>query len=112
MRFVLDHKGIAMLKREPQMHVYTQAVAEVVGATVPNIGPRRTGHYDASIDVVHMGYSDARVRVYVRDFKAFWIEYGAGPSPVRGGRPFVARAPLRTAVVINGLRFDDRYRGN
>jgi hypothetical protein len=112
MKFRLDHKGIASIKRESSTHVYVQAVAEVVGATVPTMAPHRSGRYEASIDVVHMGYADARVRVYARDFKANWIEYGAGPSPVRGGHPFIARSPLRRAVLACGLRLSERGKGN
>ncbi|MEV8373010.1 hypothetical protein AB0P21_09750 [Kribbella sp. NPDC056861] len=111
MKFSVDHKGIAAMKREPFMHVAMQAAAETVAETIPALAPHRSGHYDASIDVRHMGFADARVRIYIRDFKWNWIEYGAGPSPVRGGRPFPARAPIRNAVITCGLRFVPGMRG-
>ncbi|GAB3952548.1 hypothetical protein GCM10029976_090940 [Kribbella albertanoniae] len=111
MRFSVDHKGIAAMKREPFMHVSIQAAAEVVAETIPALAPHRSGHYDASIDAVHMGYADARARVYVRDFKWNWIEFGAGPSPVRGGRTFPARGPMRRACIVCGLRFVPAARG-
>lgn len=111
MRFSVDRKGIALMKREPFMHVAITASAEVVAETIPAMAPRRSGHYDASIDVRHMGFADARARIYVRDFKWNWIEFGAGPSPVRGGRPFPARGPMRKAAVACGLRFVPSARG-
>lgn len=103
MKFRVDKKGVLALKREPQMHVFVNAVGNIVGDAVPAFAPRRTGHYDASVEPSHMGFADARCRVYARDFKAWWIEFGAGPSPVRGGRSFPAREPLRNAARALGL---------
>lgn len=111
-RFSVDRKGIAILKREPQMHAFIGRVSAQVGATAHAMSPHRSGHYDASIDTFSMAVrSVATGRVVARDFKAWWIEYGAGPSPVRGGRPFAPRAPLRKAVVAHGLRYVDKGRG-
>jgi hypothetical protein len=111
-KFRLDHKGIARLKHQRGVHAYVGAAAHVVADAVPNFSTRRTGRYEAAVDDRMMGFRDARARVYARDFKAHWMEYGAGPSPVRGGRPFRARHPLRNAVRSTGMRFDERHAGN
>ena len=110
-RFVLDHKGIASLKREAQMHAFIGAVGAIVSDSAKAQAPRRKGFYEGSIEARMMGFADARCRVYARDFKANWIEDGAGPSPMRGGRPFRARHPLRNAAIATGLRFSDRSAG-
>jgi hypothetical protein len=107
-RYKTDWKGIAALKRTPEMHAYIAAVGAMVADASHNFSTRDTGHYDAGIEPRMMGFRDARCRVYAHDFKSHWMEYGAGPSPVRGGRPFLARQPLRKAVLATGLRFSDR----
>ena len=61
--------------------------------------PFRTGHYVRSLFVLRL--SNGKVWVGFHDFKAWWIEYGAyGRTP-----PFVARAPLRKALRVQGLRY-------
>lgn len=104
-RFSLDRKGIRALARTPEMHAFMGATAQIVADAAAGLPPRRTGRYDAEIEGKAMGFASAKSRVYARDFKSHWIEYGAGPSPVRGGRPFRARHPLRNAVLITGLRY-------
>lgn len=111
MRHTVNKRGIKQLSYEPDMHMAMQQVAQAVASIVRATAPAHSGHYKASVSTQRMGFKWARSRVYVRDFKAYWIEYGAGPSPVRGGRPFPAHHTMRNAVISAGLRFDDRYRG-
>lgn len=111
MRSNVNRKGIALLQYEGQMHAAMTAYAEIAADTARSIAPKATGHFAASIEARHMGFKYARGRLYAHDFKAFWIEHGAGPSPVRGYRPFRARHVLEEAVRLTGMRFEQAYRG-
>lgn len=111
MRSNINQQGIRKLQMEPLMHAAMTASAEAVADVARATAPVHSGHYKSSIEARHMGYRYARARVYSRDFKAYWMEYGAGPSPVRGGHRFRARHVLRDATVAVGLRWDDRYAG-
>jgi hypothetical protein len=111
MRHTINRRGIQRLQMEPKMHAAVTAYAEAVADTVRASAPANTGFFKASIEARHMAYRYARARVYSHDFKAYWIEYGAGPSPVRGNHPFRARHVFRDAVIACGLRWDDKYAG-
>src|SRR5262245_45849910 len=107
MRFKVDHKGIAALKREPQMHVYVNATAMVVADAVQAFAPTRKGFYRAGVEEAPTTAINASARVYARDFKAWWIEFGAKPNKVRP-RPFRGKHPMRHAVLAVGLRYVPR----
>ncbi len=107
MRHRITKKGIQQLNYEPQMHAAMQRTAAQVAATARSMAPKRTGTYAASIESRLMGYRWARARVYARDFKAHWMEHGAGASPVRGGRSFPAHNVLEQATKANGLRWEE-----
>lgn len=104
-RVVLYPQSIAALDTLPGAHAYTKAVTEQLADTATQLAPARTTHYRSSISGRGMGYRHAIGRLQATDFKAHWIEFGAGPSPWRGGRPFIARMPMRRAVLVNGLRY-------
>lgn len=58
----------------------------------------RTGHYVKSI---HVRVEGNIVYLGATDFKAWWVEFGAyGRTP-----PFIARAPIRKAMVATGIGF-------
>lgn len=106
-RFRVNKKGIAELKALPGVRAYTTAVADVGANVARAVSPIDTGQYRRSIGARQTGRKYARARVFARDFKAWWIEYGAGPSPVRGGRPFAARHTLATGIKATGVRYRD-----
>lgn len=106
MRSNVNRKGVQMLAYKPEMHVAVTAWANIAADIAKAKAPKSSGHYAASIQARHMGYRYARARIYSRDFKAYWIEFGAGPSPVRHGRPFRARHVLSEAAIAAGLKFD------
>jgi hypothetical protein len=102
MRASIDSRAVRDLAREPGTGQAVAAAAAQVAAAARTLAPVRTGAYQRSIAVLRRsGYA----YVTARDFKAGWIERGAGPSPVRGGRPFPARRVLERAVTGRGLRF-------
>lgn len=112
MRSNVNRKGIQQLAYEPQMHRAMGELGQAVATIIRATAPINSGHYKANIEVRTMSFKWARTRVYARDFKAYWIEYGAGPSPVRGGRPYPAHHTMQNAVIAAGLRWDDRYAGS
>lgn len=111
MRHTINRRGIQQVQMEPYMHAAMHAYARVAANYARSRAPVSSGFYKASIDVRQMGFRWARARFYARDFKAGWIERGAGPSPVRGGHAFRARHTLAEAAIAAGMRFDDRYAG-
>jgi hypothetical protein len=92
--------GIAdELKRDQAIQRELLNWARKVATTAKAKAPFLTGHYVRSIFVRRLG--NGTVWVGAHDFKAWWVEYGAyGRSP-----PFVARAPLRKALRVHGLRY-------
>lgn len=109
-RFSPDRLGIGLLKYQPEMHAFMAAIAMAAQGTAVAIAPRSSGHYNASIRSDSLRFADAMARVSASDFKAWWIEYGAGPSPVRHGRRFRERRTLRNATEAYGLTVYDRGR--
>lgn len=107
----INRANIQRLAQLPTVHAHVAVAAEEIATAARAASPKRSGHFANSIEARPMGYRFARARVYARDFKWLWIEYGAGPSPVRGGRPFRAIHPLEKGVRATGLRWDDRYAG-
>jgi hypothetical protein len=100
MRYELDSRAINALPRtQPGIRKHMFAVARQVQRTAIALAPKRTGHYVRGLKVVASRGADPVVRVVSTDFKGAWIEWGAGPSPRRGGRSFVARHPDRKSVV-------------
>lgn len=78
---------------------------EIVG-TATIIAPKRTGHYVRGLSVVRRrARGDTSVYVAAKDFKSHWIEWGAGPSPVRNHRPFRARHVLEIATRMHVKKF-------
>jgi len=76
-------------------------IGRSVLSTAIVFAPKRTLHYVHSLYLEVYRGANPRVVVGARDFKAWWIEFGAyGRYP-----PFRARAPLRRALLANGLRF-------
>jgi hypothetical protein len=107
----VNQQNIRRLAQLPSIHAHLAVAGEEIAMAARARAPHRTGHYAASIQSRPLNTRAARTRVYARDFKWVWIEYGAGPSPVRKGRPFPAKHPMEFAVRAVGLRWDDRYAG-
>lgn len=108
MRFEPDEEAVKTLGNDRHVIGYIREVASMVRATAYGLGPKRTGHYTRSIKVV-IRRKRPGVEVYVvaDDFKAHWIEWGAGPSPYRGWRPFRARHVLARSVRLHRLAFKE-----
>lgn len=85
--------------------------ARVIRQTKVFAGKQRTGHYKAGLKVERVNYPSPHLTVAATDFKSHWLEWGAGPSPYRGGRPFLARHPLERAMRASGLTFKASRRG-
>lgn len=111
MRFRLDHAGIKQVAAMPVVRDYTDAAANAAAEIARSTAPVATGAYQRSIKAKRTGRRYAKARLSARDFKAWWIEYGAGPSPVRGGRTFPARHVLARSARAVGLRVHDRRGG-
>lgn len=104
MKARLDPAGIRALARDPQLRRQAIAAAAEAARLARASAPRRTGHYAASIRAVPgTRPGDPPAFLTATDFKALWIERGAGPSPVRRGRPFPARHVLARAARAAGL---------
>jgi hypothetical protein len=73
-------------------------IAREIKKTVFAISPTDWGDYKRSLYVRRI---NGVITVGADDFKAWWIEWGAYNRPV----PFAARAPLRRALDIHGLRY-------
>jgi hypothetical protein len=94
------------LEGNRQITNYLVRVAREIVGTASTIAPKRTGHYMRALAVVRRrARGDTSVYVAAKDFKAHWIEWGAGPSPVRRGRPFLARHTLEIATRAHVTKF-------
>jgi hypothetical protein len=104
MRVDIDHSGIEQMSRDRGIATYLVGRGRTVQLIAKAIAPKRTLHYMSSIKVILQRRPSTVVFVAASDFKAHWIEWGAGPSPYRGWRPFHARRVLWRATVGAGLR--------
>lgn len=106
-KIVLDERGIQQLDREPGLlkHLMEQGrVMQIFATQFGAADATRTGHYIRALRYYPKRRPGLVVYVVANDFKSHWIEWGAGPSPRRGGESFPARNILWRAARATGLR--------
>lgn len=92
---------IRALRRDPAVLRRNHQLARITAKVVGDLAPERTGHYVRSIFAARIGGADPHSVVGVRDFKAWWIEFGT----VRPWSGTPAYAPLRRALTALRIRF-------
>lgn len=97
-RIDIDKRAVANLKNLPDVKEGQHTVALVIARLARLSAPRRQGHYVNGIEAL-------AASVVARDFKSHWIEFGAGPSPVRGGKPFPAHHTMQRAAEASPGKF-------
>lgn len=110
MKAQVDEEAVQRLLNQPTMERHFIKIGEQIRLFAVAMAPKRTLHYVRSIGV-ELRRKPLRVYVTAKDFKAHWIEWGAGPSPYRGWRPFIARHTLERATNAVGLRVRAAKRG-
>ena len=97
----VDQAAVNRLRFEKTVMAQVENIAYRVHHALMLVSPYRTGHYVRSIFIRVEYGAQPKVVIGANDFKAWWIEYGAyGRTP-----PFRARAPLRKALTMVGLRW-------
>ena len=92
-----------LIARGREAQVYWQGLEPAIPTGRPLHGKKRTGRYKASIRIkVMRTASRMKVRVYTKDPKAFWIEYGAAHmpeyAPMEKTRAFMLAKPGAHAI--------------
>jgi hypothetical protein len=87
-----------------------QLARKLVRKTISYAGKPRTGHYRRGVKAEIVNTPSRHLAVAATDFKSHWIEDGAGPSPRRGGKPFLGRHPLERAFRSEGLEYRKVWR--
>lgn len=109
-KFVIDRNGVRQLASTVEMRKFLYGRAKTAAEYARYIAASEaidTGDYAASIDgTAGIEDGEALGRVFAKDFKAGWIEFGTGaPYPTR------AFAILRRAVEAAGMKVSGRERG-
>lgn len=110
MRVDIDQGAISRLRDDRDVQWHFRRVGIHVMRNAKTIAPKRLGYYVESIGV-RLQRRPLVVYVYAADFKAHWIEWGAGPSPYRDGKPFRPRHTLQRALEMSGLRLVKARKG-